>query len=191
MLTRAAAAATANRGVKRPSESDDKLARLISDMRAAYSKDLSLVDKCQPATCVQAMLPRLISELPTSQDDLHSALEHDFLSVLRDWISPFPDGSLPGSTIRESVLELLREYDQHYEIDRYYLKRSRIGQAVAILYTRKEETEENKSRAKVLIYQWAAQFYDHFRKQLMQQRKNSSVREWCEELINAQETSIS
>ncbi|KAL7159873.1 hypothetical protein ABFS83_01G056400 [Erythranthe nasuta] len=83
-------------------------------------------------------------------------LDHGGLSVLKTWLEPLPDGSLPCIDVRAAVLNVLNDiYIDWDEIDRReQLKRSGIGKVVIFFSKSDEETRANRKVAKELVHKW-------------------------------------
>ncbi|KAL7122753.1 hypothetical protein ACP275_01G063400 [Erythranthe tilingii] len=83
-------------------------------------------------------------------------LDHGGLSVLKTWLEPLPDGSLPCIDVRAAVLNVLNDiYIDWDESDRReQLKRSGIGKVVIFFSKSDEETRANRKVAKELVHKW-------------------------------------
>lgn len=85
------------------------------------------------------------------------------LGLLKGWLEPYPDGSLPNVRVRTAVLRVLSSLpvDTRMEDMKELLKRSQLGRNVMFLYKCSEETADNRRLAKELVHKWARPiFYD-------------------------------
>lgn len=132
-------------------DSDDAIARMISQMQEAAEEDRLLNGAKQAATKKLKMLPFVLKHI--NKADLQMTfLDLGVLNVLKDWLSPLPDGSLPHLQIREGLLKVLAEFPP---MDGRALKMSGIGKAVMYLCRHPKETRVNKKIAGKLINEWA------------------------------------
>ncbi|GJU08519.1 protein IWS1 homolog 1 isoform X2 [Tanacetum coccineum] len=83
-------------------------------------------------------------------------LDHRVVTLLRNWLEPLPDGSLPNINIRATILRILTEFP--IDLDQYdrrkQLKKSRLGKVIMFLSKSDEETTSNRKLAKDLIDKW-------------------------------------
>ncbi|XP_017428632.1 protein IWS1 homolog 1 [Vigna angularis] len=86
-------------------------------------------------------------------------LDNGLLTVLKNWLEPLPDGSLPNLTIRTKVLKILNDMDLEHHDKREHLKNSGIGNAVMFLSQSDEEINSNRKLANELIYKWCRSLY--------------------------------
>ncbi|XP_068686197.1 protein IWS1 homolog [Montipora foliosa] len=132
-------------------DSDDAIARMISQMKEASEEDRMLNGEKQAATKKLKMLPSVLKHLHKADLQM-TFLDLGVLNVLKEWISPLPDSSLPHLQIREGLLKVLSEFPP---MDGRALKMSGIGKAVMYLCRHPKETRENKKIAGKLINDWA------------------------------------
>ncbi|XP_015758678.1 PREDICTED: protein IWS1 homolog [Acropora digitifera] len=97
------------------------------------------------------MLPNILKHLHKAGLQM-TFLDLGVLNVLKDWLNPLPDNSLPHLQIREGLLKVLAECPP---MDARALKMSGIGKAVMYLCRHPKETRENKKIAGKLINDWA------------------------------------
>ncbi|WVZ17683.1 hypothetical protein V8G54_010665, partial [Vigna mungo] len=81
-------------------------------------------------------------------------LDHGLLTVLKNWLEPLADGSLPDLTIRTKILNILNDIDLEHHDRIEHLKNSGIGNAVMFLSQSDEEINVNRKLASELIYKW-------------------------------------
>lgn len=132
-------------------DSDDAIARMISQMKDAAEEDRLLNGAKQAATKKLQMLPNILKHLHKAGLQM-TFLDLGVLNVLKDWLNPLPDNSLPHLQIREGLLKVLAEFPP---MDARALKMSGIGKAVMYLCRHPKETRENKKIAGKLINDWA------------------------------------
>ncbi|TBU00814.1 hypothetical protein CWI39_1569p0020 [Hamiltosporidium magnivora] len=79
-----------------------------------------------------------------------SFLDSDVLSVIRMWLEPLPDKTLPGYKIKSTLLELLLVVP----VKKYHLIESKVGRIVFFYSKNERENKEIKRMAKKLVYLW-------------------------------------
>jgi len=107
--------------------------RLLSEVISTLSKYLDLNDQ--------------LFRVPL-QDVL---LDSGVLSVVREWLEPLPDYSMPVDHIRKALLELLRSLP----IETDHLRESRLGHIVMFMAQRPGENPEIQRLAKELVSRWS------------------------------------
>ncbi|OTF73704.1 Med26 domain containing protein [Euroglyphus maynei] len=137
-------------------DSDDIIAELIQDMKQAADEDFELNRNRMTATRKLKMMPLVENQLKKI-DFREALLDSGILSVICDWLTRLPDGSLPNLQIREKLLRILVEFNID-DIDR--IKASGIGKAVMYLYKHPKETKENKRIAGQLIARWSRPIFN-------------------------------
>ena len=131
------------------------LQSILSRMEAAFDADNEAVKKQKPAIHKLKLLSEVDNIL--SLRHMHETLLYEgVLNVLKSWLSPLPDGTLPNVMIRGTLLRVLqlmniRPYDD--KLDK--LKSSGIAKIVMFLFKVSDETAENKKIARALIQGWS------------------------------------
>lgn len=111
-----------------------KVASLLTRMEAAASNDLESNAQQKPAIEKLKMLEE-VEEACIQREMQKLLMSEGLLGVLKSWIEPLPDATLPNIRIRESVLKILLKLpiDTADEMDRKNLKISQIGSRVMFL----------------------------------------------------------
>ena len=127
----------------------------LARMEVAVEMDLEANSLGRPAINKLKLLPEM--ETVLCQRDLHDEfLDGGVLGVLKAWIEPMPDGSLPNVKIRSAVLRVLQQLNFFFEDRKEQLKKSGLGRVVMFLYKLPDETIGNKRIAKELVESGAA-----------------------------------
>jgi transcription factor SPN1 len=129
---------------------------LLAQMEVAVEDDMQAYEAGRPAVNKLRMLPRVREVL--AMQKLHSELlDAGLLGVLKAWIEPMPDGTLPNSKVRGTVLALLGglPVDCSFEDRREQLKRSGLGRLVMFLCKLPDETPGNRQLARQLVERWS------------------------------------
>lgn len=129
---------------------------LLAQMEVAVEEDIQAHEAGKPAIHRLRMLSRVQDVL--SKRKLHNdLLDSGLLGVLKAWIEPMPDGTLPNTRLRNSVLNMLGALpiDCSFEDRREQLKRSGLGKVVMFLSKLPDETTENKRLAHSLVERWS------------------------------------
>ncbi|KAF5753842.1 putative transcription regulator IWS1 family [Helianthus annuus] len=130
--------------------------KIMAELEVAAEEDANLNRASKPAINKLIKLPFLIEALSKKQLQLEF-LDHGVLTLLKNWLEPLPDGSLPNRNIRTFPIDL-------YQDDRReQLKKSGIGKVgliivskLAVMFMSKsdEETASNRKLAKDLVDKW-------------------------------------
>ncbi|EYU23305.1 hypothetical protein MIMGU_mgv1a026347mg, partial [Erythranthe guttata] len=133
----------------------------LAELEVAAEEDAKLNRQKRPAINKLKNLSHLKAGF--SKIKLQSEiLDHGGLSVLKTWLEPLPDGSLPCIDVRATVLNVLNDiYIDWDESDRReQLKRSGIGKVVIFFSKSDEETRANRKVAKELVHKWGRIIFD-------------------------------
>ncbi|KAF3321494.1 protein IWS1 [Carex littledalei] len=88
-------------------------------------------------------------------------LDHGVMTLLKNWLEPLPDNSLPNVKIRNAILNILVDFP--IDLDRYdrrqQLIKSGLGNVIMFLLKSDEETTTNKKLAKQLVDNWCRHLY--------------------------------
>lgn len=129
---------------------------LLAQMELAVEDDLKAFETSQPALNKLRILPRVEEVL--SMKKLHAELlDAGLLGVLKAWVEPMPDGTLPNAKIRSSVLQMLTRLpiDCSYEDRKEQLKRSGLGRMVMFFSKLPDELPANRRIAQQLVEKWS------------------------------------
>ncbi|MFS8030366.1 putative transcription regulator IWS1 family [Helianthus anomalus] len=134
--------------------------KIMAELEVAAEEDANLNRASKPAINKLIKLPFLIEALSKKQLQLEF-LDHGVLTLLKNWLEPLPDGSLPNRNIRTAILEILTEFpiDLYQDDRREQLKKSGIGKVVMFMSKSDEETASNRKLAKDLVDKWSRQIF--------------------------------
>ena len=143
-LDRTIAAATKRPKSKRKLKGDDlealadeEVVYLREKMREAYAKDLELNEEHRPAVCKLRMLPQVVAMLQKRML-YDSILENNVLEVVRLWLEPMPDKSLPAYKIQRELFDALSKLPIHTT----HLRESGVGRIVNF-YTKSTKPDQS------------------------------------------------
>jgi transcription factor SPN1 len=130
---------------------DSVVRRLGLAMKSAADEDQLANASRQPATAKLRMLPEVMQVLQRTQLS-QAIIDGNLLELVKIWLEPLPDKSLPALNIQHSFFEVLPKMD----IDTVALKESGLGRIV-LFYTKpnKRVTAPIKRAADSLVAQWS------------------------------------
>eukprot|EP00798_Chlamydomonas_sp_ICE-L_P021242 gene21242-28158_t len=131
---------------------DDKLAK----MEAAAEEDMEQHEAGRPAVQKLKMLKEADDFL--AQKKYHEMfISAGGLGVLKAWLEPYSDGSLPNVKVRGCVLRACKNLpiDTHREDIKSQLKKSQLGSRVMFLAKCPDEAVPNKNLARELVQRWS------------------------------------
>ncbi|CAB3989525.1 IWS1 homolog, partial [Paramuricea clavata] len=132
-------------------DNDDLVVGIIKRMQEAAKEDKLANEAKQAATKKLKLLPTVLKHM-LKIDLMVIFVDSNVLPVLKEWITPLPDGSLPHIQIREGILTIL---EQLPPVDSGALKVSGIGKAIMYLFRHPKESRKNKERAGKIISEWS------------------------------------
>ncbi|KAG7952624.1 hypothetical protein I3843_12G068400 [Carya illinoinensis] len=90
-------------------------------------------------------------------------LGHGVLNLLKNWLEPLPDGSLPNINICAAILNILTDFpiDLEQYDRREQLKKSGLGKVIMFLSKSDEETTSNRKLAKDLVDKWSRPIFNN------------------------------
>lgn len=133
----------------------------MAELEVVAEEDAILNTQGKPAINKLKKLPLLIEALSKKQLQ-HEFLDHGVLTLLKNWLEPLPDGSLPNINVREAILRILTDYP--IDLDQYdrreQLKKSGLGKVIMFLSRSDEETTTNRKLAKDLVDKWSRPIFN-------------------------------
>lgn len=139
---------------KKLSEVEEEAKEFLHRMDGAADEDEKSYQERKPATKKLAMLPSVLETL-ANKEMTRSLLDWDLLSIIKRWIQPLPNGKLGNVTVRQRLLDSIKNMTGEQGISPSDLKRSSLGKTVMALYTHRDETPNMKRQLKALIEQWS------------------------------------
>lgn len=135
---------------------DNTISAIIAEMKNVAAEDRAANEKSLTTLQKIKMLTTVVNMLQKSEH--HAAMiELGVLGAIAEWLAPLPDRSLPNISIRNHLIDALRDFG---EINVDYLKSSGVGKAVMFLYKHSKETKENKQKLEKLINNWARPIFN-------------------------------
>lgn len=154
-------------GLSHPAEDKRRVESFLASMEVAVEMDFRDYDLGLPAMNKLRILPQLEDMVATKR--LHNELlDGGLLGILKAFLEPMEDGTLPNIKVRETVLRLLHQLpvDCSKEDRKDQLKRSQLGRSVMFLYKLPDETDANRRLAKNLIERWSRPILAHGRREM-------------------------
>eukprot|EP01094_Clydonella_sp_ATCC50884_P019589 TRINITY_DN3869_c0_g1_i2.p1 TRINITY_DN3869_c0_g1~~TRINITY_DN3869_c0_g1_i2.p1 ORF type:complete len:352 (+),score=141.66 TRINITY_DN3869_c0_g1_i2:75-1130(+) len=131
---------------------------MLNQMEEAVNADLESYARREPATKKLALLPKVVEEVPKAAL-IDEFIAQGVLQLLKAWLDPMPNGSLPNVIIRTAILELVDRLAT-YGLAIDDLKSSGIGRAVALSLRHPNETLKNKNIARRLVQMWTRALFN-------------------------------
>ncbi|XP_057448681.1 protein IWS1 homolog 1-like [Lotus japonicus] len=134
---------------------------VVAELEVTAEEDAELNRQGKPAINKLKKLPLLTEVLSKKQLQLEF-LDHGVLTLLKNWLEPLPDGSLPNINIRTAILKILNDFPIDLEqIDRReQLKRSGLGKVIMFLSKSDEEINVNRKLTKELVDKWSRPIFN-------------------------------
>ncbi|CAN8274537.1 unnamed protein product [Cochlearia groenlandica] len=141
---------------KNPAEIAMQVEEVIANLEIAVEDDVELNKQGKPAINKLMKLPLFCEALSKKQLQVEF-LDHGVLNVIKNWLEPLPDGSLPNINIRTALLKILDELRINVNLDcrKEQLIKSGLGKVIMFLSKSDEETTPNRRLAKGLINEWS------------------------------------
>ena len=150
-----------NKKKKEAEEVEDMVFDLLTKMEMAADKDEKSNQEQKP--CIAKLgLMNMVYEQLTKRKYQAEYLDHGVLGVLKEWLKPMPDGSLPNVLVRTKVLGILEALPINLELPdrKEQLRSSQLGKLVMFLSKNKDETPDNRKRATQLVQRWARPIFE-------------------------------
>ncbi|KAG1339234.1 protein IWS1 [Cocos nucifera] len=146
---------------KSPAELALIVEHLMAELEVTAEEDAELNRQNKPAINKLKKLPLLI-EVLSKKKLQQEFLDHGVLTLLKNWLEPLPDGSLPNMNIRTAILKLLTDFpiDLEQYDRREQLKKSGLGKVIMFLSKSDEETTSNRKLAKELVDKWSRPIFN-------------------------------
>ncbi|KAI8530623.1 hypothetical protein RHMOL_Rhmol11G0073800 [Rhododendron molle] len=149
------------KGEKSAAEIAMLVERVMAELEVVAEEDARLNMESKPAINKLKKLP-LLTEVLSKKQLQPEFLDHGVLTLLKNWLEPLPDGSLPNINIRAAILKILTDFPidlEHFE-RREQLKKSGLGKVIMFLSKSDEETTANKKLAKDLVDKWSRPIFN-------------------------------
>ncbi|CAA6654994.1 unnamed protein product [Spirodela intermedia] len=157
---------------KSPAELALVVEHLMAELEVTAEEDAELNRQSKPAINKLKKLPLLI-EVLSKKNLQQEFLDHGVLTVLKNWLEPLPDGSLPNMNIRSAILKILtdfpidlEQYDRREQLKRaawgrgVFIKEASMEQVIMFLSKSDEETTANRRLAKDLVDKWSRPIFN-------------------------------
>ncbi|KAL3500019.1 hypothetical protein ACH5RR_039112 [Cinchona calisaya] len=134
---------------------------VMAELEVVAEEDAELNRQSKPAINKLKKLP-LLTEVLSKKQLQQEFLDHGVLTLLKNWLEPLPDGSLPNINIRAAVLKILTDFpiDLEQYDRREQLKKSGLGKVIMFLSKSDEETTANRKLAKDLVDKWSRPIFN-------------------------------
>ncbi|XP_047326797.1 protein IWS1 homolog 1-like [Impatiens glandulifera] len=135
---------------------------VMAELEIAAEEDVELNKQSKPAISKLKKLS-LLQEVFSKKHLQAELLDHGVLTLLKTWLEPLPDGSLPNINIREAILQILQDFPIDLEQSgiRDQLKKSGLGKVIMFLSKSDEEIMSNKRLAKELVDKWCRSIFNN------------------------------
>ncbi|KAK4481596.1 hypothetical protein RD792_012498, partial [Penstemon davidsonii] len=134
--------------------------RVMSELEVVVEEDAELNRQGKPAINKLKKL-YILTDILSKKQLQPLFLDHGVLTLLKNWLDPLPDGSLPNRNIREAVLKILNDFpiDLEQQCRKEQLKNSGLGKVIMFFSKLDEETAANRKLAKELVDKWVNTIY--------------------------------
>ncbi|CBI32360.3 hypothetical protein VitviT2T_009337 [Vitis vinifera] len=134
---------------------------VMAELEVTAEEDAELNRQSKPAINKLKKLP-LLTEVLSKKQLQQEFLDHGVLTLLKNWLEPLPDGSLPNINIRAAILRILTDFpiDLEQYDRREQLKKSGLGKVIMFLSKSDEETTANRKLAKDLVDKWSRPIFN-------------------------------
>lgn len=135
--------------------------KVMAELEICAEEDAKLNMLSKPAINKLKKLP-LLTEVLSKKQLQQEFLDHGVLTLLKNWLEPLPDGSLPNINIRAAILKILTDFpiDLEQFDRREQLKKSGLGKVIMFLSKSDEEITANRKIAKDLVDKWSRPIFN-------------------------------
>lgn len=126
-----------------------EIQEILLDLERAWEEDQRLNEEGRPAVEKLHLMESVYSRLLKKKNE-QELLDAGVLRLLRMWLEPLPDKSLPHEEIKKSVLEILLHLAPEVE----HLQESGIGRIVFFYSKNPYEKKQIRRVAKQLVLKW-------------------------------------
>ncbi|TYJ06266.1 hypothetical protein E1A91_A12G221700v1 [Gossypium mustelinum] len=146
---------------KSPAEIALLVESVMAELEVTAEEDAELNRQGKPAISKLKKLP-LLTEVLSKKQLQPEFLDHGVLTLLKNWLEPLPDGSLPNINIRAAILQILSDFpiDLEQHDRREQLKKSGLGKVIMFLSKSDEEATSNRKLAKDLVDKWSRPIFN-------------------------------
>ncbi|CAL9028776.1 unnamed protein product [Prunus brigantina] len=146
---------------KSPAEIALLVENVMAELEVTAEEDAEFNRQGKPAINKLKKLP-LLTEVLSKKQLQQEFLDHGVLTLLKNWLEPLPDGSLPNINIRAAILKILTDFpiDLEQYDRREQLKKSGLGKVIMFLSKSEEETTSNRKLAKELVDKWSRPIFN-------------------------------
>ncbi|KAI9397915.1 hypothetical protein POPTR_003G097700v4 [Populus trichocarpa] len=146
---------------KSPAEIALLVENVMAELEVTAEEDADLNRQGKPAVNKLKKLP-LLTEVLSKKQLQQEFIDHGVLTLLKNWLEPLPDGSLPNINIRAAILKILTDFpiDLEQYDRREQLKKSGLGKVIMFLSKSDEETTSNRKLAKDLVDKWSRPIFN-------------------------------
>lgn len=130
------------------SDQDERLSNLKQLMRNTLQEDKELIRVGKPALKRLSNLKTCINELYA----LRTQVDSEVLFIIKQWLEPLPDKSLPNLSIKSELLHFL--YKVNVTKDR--LVNSEIGKIIYFYSINHKESDEIRKLSKRIVIKWTS-----------------------------------
>ncbi|KAL7150499.1 hypothetical protein ABFS83_05G116500 [Erythranthe nasuta] len=146
---------------KNPQEIALLVENVMAELEVVAEEDAELNRQGKPAINKLKKLS-LLTEVLSKKQLQQEFLDHGVLTLLKNWLEPLPDGSLPNINVRAAVLSILNDFpidlEQHDRKEQ--LKKSGLGKVIMFFSKSDEETTANRKLAKELVDKWSRPIFN-------------------------------
>ncbi|KAG2270153.1 hypothetical protein Bca52824_064708 [Brassica carinata] len=147
---------------RNPAEIALLVENVMAELEVTAEEDAELNRQGKPAINKLKKLSFLPMFLESKKQLQTEFLDHGVLTLLKNWLEPLPDGSLPNINIRAAILRVLTDFpiDLEQYDRREQLKKSGLGKVIMFLSKSDEETTSNRRLAKDLVDKWSRPIFN-------------------------------